>query len=260
MPAKPSGEIKTKIIHQPQKNGDIYVLERKTIYDPDKKYNKVLSSKLIGKIPKGEKDLVPTRPRKGKATKSNKETGIVSARRMHVGMMDIIDYIGKVSGIDDAVYASTDIGTAQKIISLARYLLATNGQSLPGIQTWQFNHPLPYEDGISEDVYHNLFVQVGMDESLQQSFFQKRCESLSDEDALAYDSSTISVYSENQNDARYGFNKAHDGLKTIKLLTLYSIDSRQPIAFTKQPGNLPDVTSVTNAIKQLTALGVNTTD
>ena len=45
MPAKPSGEIKTKIIHQPQKNGDIYVLERKTIYDPDKKYNKVLSSK-----------------------------------------------------------------------------------------------------------------------------------------------------------------------------------------------------------------------
>ena len=260
MPAKPSGEIKTKIIHQPQKNGDIYVLERKTIYDPDKKYNKVLSSKLIGKIPKGEKNLVPTRPKKGKATKSDRKTEIVSAKRMHVGMMDIIDHIGKVSGIDDAVYSSTDIGTAQKIISLARYLLATNGQSLPGIQTWQFNHPLPYEDGISEDVYHNLFVQVGMDESLQQSFFQIRCESLSDEDALAYDSSTISVYSENQNEARYGFNKAHDGLKTIKMLTLYSIDSRQPIAFTKQPGNLPDVTSVTNAIKQLTALGVNTTE
>ena len=260
MPAKPSGEIKTKIIHQPQKNGDIYVLERKTIYDPDKKYNKVLSSKLIGKIPKGEKDPVPTRPKKRKTTKSGKETEIVSAKRMHVGMMDIIDHVGKVSGIDDAVYSSTDIGTAQKIISLARYLLATNGQSLPGIQTWQFNHPLPYEDGISEDVYHNLFVQAGMDESLQQSFFQKRCGSLSDEDALAYDSSTISVYSENQNEARYGFNKAHDGLKTIKILTLYSIDSRQPIAFTKQPGNLPDVISVTNAIKQLTALGVNTTE
>ena len=42
MPAKPSGEIKTNIVHQPQKNGDIYVLERQTIYDPEKKYNKVL--------------------------------------------------------------------------------------------------------------------------------------------------------------------------------------------------------------------------
>ncbi|MBR1443544.1 MAG: transposase, partial [Firmicutes bacterium] len=34
----------------------------------------------------------------------------------------------------------------------------------------------------------------------------------------------------------------------------------QPIAFTKQPGNLPDVVSITNAIKQLSALGVNTTE
>lgn len=259
MPAKPSGEIKTKIIHQSQKNGDIYVLERQTIYDPEKKYNKVLSTRLIAKIPKGEKNPVPTRPKRSRNAKSAQNMEI-SAKRTHVGMMDIIDHIGKVSGIDDAIYASSDLGTAQKVISLARYLLATNGQSFPGIQTWQFNHPLPYEDGISEDVYHNLFVQIGLDESLQQSFFQKRCESLSAKDALAYDSSTISVYSENQNEARYGFNKAHDGLKTIKMLTLYSIDSRQPIAFTKQPGNLPDVISVTNAIKQLAALGVNTTE
>ena len=260
MPARPSGEIKTSIIHQAQKNGDIYVLERKTIYDPEKKYNKVLSTKLISKIPKGEKTPVLTRPKRGKNDGLARNAGNICAKRTHVGMMDIISHIGSVSGIDDAVYASADIGTAQKIISLARYLLATNGQSLPGIQTWQYNHPLPYEDGVSEDIYHNLFVQIGLDESLQQNFFRKRCESLSAKDALAYDSSTISVYSENQNEARYGFNKAHDGLKTIKLLTLYSIDSRQPVAFTKQPGNLPDVTSVTNAIKQLSALGVNTAE
>ena len=260
MPAKPSGEIKTKIIHQTQKNGDIYVLERKIRYDPEVKYNRILSTKLISKIPKGETIPVATRPKRGKINKSIEKTEIVSARRKHVGMMDIIDHIGSVSGIDDAVYASTDLGTAQKIISLARYLLATNGQSLPGIQSWQYNHPLPYEDGISENVYHNLFVQIGFDETLQQKFFIKRCGSLSKGDALAYDSSTISTYSEKQTDARYGFNKAHDGLKTIKLLTLYSIESRQPIAFTKQAGNLPDVISITNAIKQLSALGVNTTE
>ena len=260
MPAKPSGEIKTKIVRQTQKNGDIYVLERKIKYDPEVKYNRVLSTKLISKIPKGETIPVATRPKRSKNSKSTEKTEIVLARRNHVGMMDIIDHIGSVSGIDDAVYASTDTGTAQKIISLARYLLATNGQSLPGIQSWQYNHPLPYEDGISEDVYHNLFVQIGFDENLQQKFFSKRCESLPKGDALAYDSSTISTYSEQQTDARYGFNKAHDGLKTIKLLTLYSIESRQPIAFTKQPGNLPDVISVANAIKQLSSLDVNTTE
>jgi len=203
---------------------------------------------------------VPTRPKKRKSKDLGRINEIVTAKRIHIGMMDIIDHIGSVSGIDNAVYASADTGTAQKIISLARYLLATNGQSLPGIVAWQYNHPIPYEDGITEDVYHNLFRQIGIDESLQQKFFSKRCGLLSDEDALAYDSSTISVYSENQNEARYGFNKAGDGLKTIKLLTLYSINSRQPVAFTKQPGNLPDVISITNAIKQFSALGINTTE
>ncbi len=257
MPAKPSGQIKTSVIKKPQKNGDVYILERRTLYDPEKKYTRVLSTRLASKIPKGSEIPVPTRPKKGKKPVPDAKTEIVFVKRSHVGMMDIIDHIGTVSGIDSVIYSSTDAGTAQKIISLARYLLVTNGKSLPGIQTWQYNHPLPYEDGITEDVYHNLFVQIGSDESLQQSFFKHRCKLLSADDALAYDSSTISTYSENQNEARYGFNKAHDGLKTIKLLTLYSIENRQPVVFTKQLGNVLDVTSITNAINQLSVLSVN---
>ena len=256
MPAKPSGEIKTKIVPVPQKNGDIYLMERKTQYDPVKKYNRVISSKLVSKIPKGEKDPVPTRPKATKGHKSEAKLGKLSASRIRVGMMDIVDHIGTVSGIDEAVYASTDLGTAQKIISIARYLFASNGQTLPGIQTWQFTHPLPYASGISEDIYHALFNKIGLDESLQQNFFKERCDLLEGNDAIAYDSTTVSTYSENQIDARYGFNKSKDGLKTIKLLTLYSINSRQPIAFTKQPGNLPDVTAIENALNQLSALGV----
>ena len=82
MPAKPSGEVKTKTIHQTQKNGDIYVLERQTIYDPEKKYNKVLSTKLIAKIPKDGKIPVPTRPKRSKGTKSGSKTEIISANRV----------------------------------------------------------------------------------------------------------------------------------------------------------------------------------
>lgn len=256
MPAKASGEVKTRIIRSTQKNGDIYVLERQTLYDPEKKHNKVLSTKLLSKIPKGSQIPVATRPKKSKVDKGLEISREVTASRDHIGMMDIIDHIGCASGIDDGIYGNADIGTAQKIISIARYLLASNGQSLPGISTWQFNHPLPYEDGISEDTYHDLFVQVGRDESLQQSFFANRCSGIKERAVLAYDSTTVSTYSENQIEARYGYNKDSDGLKTIKLLTLYSIDTRQPIAFTKQPGNLPDVITVENALKQLSVLGL----
>ena len=260
MPAKASCEIKTRTVHQPQKNGDIYVIERQTQYDPVKKYNVVLSSRIIGKIPKGKTSVVPTRPKRssgGKVSISNVPDSPVKASRKRVGMMDIIDHIGKTSGIDDAIYAATDQGTAQKILSLSRYLLATNGQSFPGITTWQFTHPLPYEDGLSEDVYHDLFEDVGRDETLIQSFFESRLSSLGSHALLAYDSTTVSTYSGRISEARYGFNKAHDGLETIKLLSLYSIETRQPVAFTKQPGNQPDVITIENALKQLQVLGIN---
>lgn len=146
MPRKASGEIKTRTIHQPQKNGDIYVIERQTRYDPEKKYNVVLSNCLIGKIPKGGTSIVPTRPKRPRGEKvsnSAMPVTVMTASRKKVGMMDIIDHIGASSGIDAAIYNSTDTGTAQKLLSLARYLLATNGQSLPGIAAWQYNHPPP---------------------------------------------------------------------------------------------------------------------
>ena len=260
MPAKASCEVKTRTIRQPQKNGDIYVIERRTQYDPVKRYNAVLSSRIIGKIPKGETLVVPTRPKRRpgeKVSNSNAQDPPVKASRKKTGMMDIIDYIGKSSGIDSALYASTDQGTAQKILSLARYLLATNGQSFPGINTWQFTHPLPYEEGLSEDIYHALFEAVGRDESLIQSFFAMRLAHVDKKALLAYDSTTVSTYSGRISEARYGFNKAHDGLETVKMLSLYSIETRQPVAFTKQPGNQPDVITIENALKQLQVLGIN---
>jgi len=73
---------------------------------------------------------------------------------------------------------------------------------------------------------------------------------------LAFDSTTISTYSENQSEARRGFNKDGDGLNTIKLLTLYSVKDREPLAFAKQPGNVPDVISIENALTQLKCLNL----
>jgi transposase len=258
-PSNLQNEIKIRTIRNTQKNGDTYILERKTQYDAVKKYNKVLSTKLIAKIPKGTETPISTRPKKANSgTNPQMETdpNKITAKRARVGMMNIIDYIGRDSGIDETIYANIDLGAAQKIISLARYLLATNGQSLPGILTWQYNHPLPYTEGISEDIYHDLFRDVGIDETLQQNFFLSRCKELSDGVTIAYDSTTFSTYSEYQPEARYGFNKSGDGLKTVKYLSLYSIETRQPIAFTKQPGNLPDVITIGHALSQLTALGV----
>lgn len=100
----------------------------------------------------------------------------------------------------------------------------------------------------------NMFKAVGLNENGIQNYFSCRASRLDTSPVLAFDSTTISTYSENQSEARRGFNKDGDGLNTIKLLTLYSVKDREPLAFAKQPGNIPDVISIENTLKQLKCL------
>ena len=263
MARKLTGKVIKSRAEVPQKNGDIYIYEREYQYKPEKKKTMRTSNKLVAKIPKGADKEVSTRPKQkpaiiplAKIQCDESTEPNIHASRQHTGLTDILNHVGSISGIDDALLASTDKGTALKIMSIARFLVATSGDSLPHIETWQLTHPMPYVDGITEDIYYNLCKSIGIDETFRQRLFHERCQQVGTHPLIAFDSTTQSTYSENQIDARYGFNKDKDGLKTIKHLVLYSIDNRQPIAFAKQPGNLPDVTSLSNALKQLDVLGL----
>ena len=181
-----------------------------------------ISNKLVAKIPKGSDKEVPTRPKRKPGEKAALETEF-TATREHTGLCKILEHVGETSGIDQAIKASTDEPTALKLMSLARFLVATGGDSLPHIETWQLTHPIPYADGISEDVYYNLCKEIGADETFRQRLFLERCNALGPNPLLAFDSTTESTYSECQIEARYGYNKAGDGLKTIKSLFSISI-------------------------------------
>ena len=232
-------------------NGDIYVFERVTAYNEKTRKTYTVSQKLKGKIKSGTQEIVPTRPKKTKG-----EEGVADATRRHTGLTDILEWVGRASGIDDDVCASFSEGDAEKMLSIARYWIGSGGNTLPRLESWQVMHPLPYRQAITEDVYGKLFKDVGRNEDGVQRYFSARAERLGESPVLAFDSTTISTYSENQSEARRGFNKDGDGLNTIKLLTLYSVKAREPIAFTKQPGNIPDVISIENTLTQLKCLNL----
>lgn len=253
MPRKASGLPAVKRVEKVQKNGDTYVYEVTTKYNPEKRYNEHVSSVLLGRKLPGSQEIVPTRPRK----KPSSATDKVSASRMNVGVTDILSWIGKESGIDKDLYASADKGTAQKLISIARFWMANPDKSIRRIEEWQINHQIPYEDGLSEDTCYLLMKDLGYNTAVSQNYFIQRASHVSSKASIAVDTTTISSYSENLNDVRYGYNKDGNGLATVKLLTLFSTENHQPIAFMRQPGNIPDVISVINTLKQLSVLGMN---
>ena len=239
MTRKASGKQQVLTIKRKRPNGEIYVYERVSEYNPDKRYYVQVSSKLIGKILPGETEIIPTRPKKN--SKKKNEENSKQATRNNVGLTSILDWIGKESGIDDDLYNSTDRGTAQKILSIVRYWLANPDKAIPQIEEWQITHEVPYEDGVSTDACYDLMKDIGQDVSIQQKYFKYRAASSSSKTSVAVDSTTIYSYSENLNDVRFGFNKDKNGLPTVKLLTLFSLENHQPIAFIRQPGNIPDV-------------------
>ena len=162
MPRKASGEPKVKTVERTQANGDIYVYEVTTLYNPKKRYNEHISSRLLGKKSADGNEIIPTRPKR-----SSKSVAVTAVRKT-VGAMDILEWIGRESGIDDDLLSSADAGTAQKIISIARFWMANPDKTISRIEEWQISHTLPYSEGLSEDICYALMKTLGQDISISQ--------------------------------------------------------------------------------------------
>jgi len=265
MGRKRTGKVMEDKVWVPQKNGTWYCYERRRVWEDGR--TKTLSRTLLGKADERGGELRPTRPKrragegpqaaKGEATAAKGEATAapsVEATRQHTGLTDILEHVGKVSGVDKDVRAVLDGPTADKVISLARYSVASDGGTWPGIEPWMLTHPVPYEHPITEDVYLDLFRELGPDEAAVEGFFARRIAREEDPVLLAaYDSSTETSETRNP-EARLGTSKDRPGKPAARILALCSLTSRRPLAYAKRPGNVPDVVSVDNALAQPRAL------
>lgn len=255
MSEKKEYPIKTRIVRiTDKKTGVVYLEERRTQYDPQKGWNRVISTRRTGeKIVEGKTEPQKCRPKRHSGD-SKVIANASTAERKRVGMTQILEWVGSESGVDKAVYDGfPSRAVAEKILSVARYLVATN-KTVHNIADFQYEHDLPYEHGLSEDVCYDLFRDVGHDEASTQRLFQRLSEiGQVEQGVIAFDSTTISTYAQGEQTpfARQGYNKDGDGLDTYKMLTMFSVASGLPISFELQPGNIPDVSSLVNTVKRL---------
>ena len=260
-----------------QKNGDIYVFERTSRYDPEKKYYVTVSSTLLGKLKPGSNDrydLLPTRPKKKAAqvstvgAESADESGgnAVQATRKHVGMISIVKRVSDIACIEQELneILPNDDGLSKKIATLAWYAFTKDGCSWTGSESWtkRYLGDLPYSwTGMSGDMYHDVFAAISNDETIKQGVFANRIKQLGDDcNLVALDSTTIVVHTTKpEHRGKCRLTKHKDGTYqiTVKIVFFYSILSRKPIAFSIIPGNIPDSQTVTYALKHMDGLSLN---
>ena len=265
-----------------QKNGWTYVYDRERQYVPSTKRYRTVRKTLLGKYPPGDPCTgppQPTRPKRKSQSTGDKATSEVEnpagtredeqnsllIKKSSSAMIDILNHVAENSGVRaevEARFPGDEIGFAKKIITAAMYLFATDGDSWPGMQGWtrKYLGSLPYVWGlISEDMLHDMFVEIGENKELRESIFIARAKALHEEEMLALDSSTYVMETET-GEILIVRNAMHkDGVlrPLLKIVFVYAIRSRKPIAYALIPANTPDSKTVYNVLKQLEMLNLS---
>lgn len=149
-------KVFVRTIRARQANGDIYVYERRSRYDPKRGFEVPVGKKLMGVIRKGASEMTPTRPKRPAGAKDDAPEPV--AKSCQMGLSELLEWIGRESGIDEDVRDAfgDDRADADRLISIARYAAARRDHPASLLATWQISHAVPCEDPIDENAVHDL--------------------------------------------------------------------------------------------------------
>lgn len=245
------------VYHTNKKTGITYAYENKAFWDKDKRQSRAIR-KLLGKVDPTTGEIIPTRSyrkRSSSAPDGPTKPGpppITMMRRSFFGATYLFDEIGKITGVADDLKACFP-DTYRQILSIAYFLILEENNSLSRFSHWQKLHIHPYGHDIPSQRSSELFQSV--DEEGRMSFFQRQGKRRVEHEYWAYDITTISSYSDTLNQVKKGKNKEHDRLPQINLALLFGEQSGLPFYYRKLPGNISDVSTVKQLVKEFDVLG-----
>ncbi len=234
------------IVYQTNKKTGIrYAYESVSYWDKDKKQSRA-KRMCIGRVNQETGEVIPTRKR------NIKPASITRTARSFYGATHLFDRIGEQTGVTKDLKTCFP-KTYLQILSLAYYLILEDRNPLSRFPRWAQVHRHPYGEVISSQRSSDLFASIT--EEARQRFFRLQGRCRVEKEYLAYDSTSISSYSQCLRQVRYGRNKDHEHLAQINLTLLFGQQSRLPFYYRKLPGNIPDVKTLRRLLTDMNALG-----
>jgi len=140
----------------------------------------------------------------------------------------------------------------RQILSLAYFLILEDRNSLLRFPKWDRTHHHPYGSCISSQRSSEIFA--GITDEARERFFNLQGKRRLENEYWAYDTTSISSYSESLKQVKYGHNKESDPLAQINLALLFGQTSGLPFYYRKLAGNISDVTTLKNMLADLSRL------
>ena len=217
--------------------GREYVYEYRSVWNKEKKRSEQ-KREYIGRVIDGE--IVPS---KGQRLKQElkKKGADKGCKRLFAGAVRLFDMIGKATGVAKDMKACFP-AFHKELLSLAYYLALEPSLPLYRFKRWASSHRHPYGRDIPSQRSSELLGRIT--EASKMSFLRRQARRRSEAEYLFYDSTSISSYSEQIKQVRYGKNKDGDSLAQINLALLFGQESGLPVYYRKLPGNITDVMTI----------------
>ena len=152
----------------------------------------------------------------------------------------------------EAVFADSPAGTAQAVLTLAIYLVAT-GRSFDRVARWQRIAKAPCGTELTPKRITRLTQSIT--DGHRMALLRRRAERAGGKAVVAMDSTSLSTWGETLADIRWGRNKDRLPLEQILDVALYDLDAHLPAYYRAFPGNIPDSRTVRVVREDLAALG-----
>lgn len=239
-----------------KRSGITYAYEATYWWDSEKKQSRSKRT-LIGRVDEN-KNIVPTdgRCRKNKteaqAPPKRGPHPALAARHLFCGATYLFDQIAEATGLTDDLRACFP-DSYKQILSIAYYLALEDQNPLYRFEKWGQIHRHPYGAPIASPRSSEFFA--GISDHQIQDFFRLQGKRRIAEEYWAYDSTSISSYSETLRQIQYGHNKENDKLPQLNLLLVFGEKSGLPFYYRKLAGNIPDSKTVTRLLDELYILG-----
>lgn len=235
-----------------KKNGVIYVYESIDYWDKEKKQSR--SKRVcIGKRDE-QGNLIPSKrlvqPPVSTVIKPGPSPA-TSTRHGYFGATYLFDAIGEQLGITQDLKACFP-ELYKKILSVAYYLILEDRNSLLRFPKWDRTHFHPHGACIYSQRSSELFSMIT--EEAKERFFRLQGKRRMENEYWAYDTTSISSYSESLKQVKYGMNKDHDPLPQINLALLFGEDSGLPFYYRKLAGNISDISTLKKLLADLKQL------
>lgn len=236
--------------------GTLYAYIDKPFWNSEKKRGEH-KREYIGKVVDGEfvpnaKFLLKQAENKGTEEKEKETRGPKTTKksvRQFAGATHVLEEISEKTGMKadlEEIFGKT---LASAILSVAYYLVIEEGRPVYRFKKWANTHRHPFEGELSSQRISELFECVSEDR--KQKYFKRQTERCKDREWLAFDTTSITSYSELLKQAKFGKNKEGDRLPQINLAILTGDTSMMPVCYRKLPGNTADVSTLMNLLKEI---------